>query len=131
ATYGNQPATHDVLLLMTRYPRLAGVGTVLGLVAILSACVGAGAPSHASTPATAGSTASGRPAQSVPPLATVPPSGEAVTGEVPAGILDRIVADAAVRAGTDPAEITVIRGESVTWPDGSLGCPEPGMMYTQ
>ena len=28
-------------------------------------------------------------------------------------------------------ELTVARAEAVTWPDGSLGCPEPGMMYTQ
>lgn len=28
-------------------------------------------------------------------------------------------------------DYTVIRAEAVTWPDGSLGCPEPGVMYTQ
>ena len=27
--------------------------------------------------------------------------------------------------------ISVLSAESVTWPDGSLGCPEPGMQYIQ
>lgn len=32
----------------------------------------------------------------------------------------------------DPgARVDVTRAESVTWPDGALGCPEPGQMYTQ
>lgn len=33
---------------------------------------------------------------------------------------------------TLPAEeLTVVSFEDVTWSDGSLGCPEPGMSYTQ
>ena len=27
--------------------------------------------------------------------------------------------------------MTVISAEAVTFPDGSLGCPQPGMVYTQ
>jgi hypothetical protein len=54
-----------------------------------------------------------------------------VIGEVPNEILDRILDDAVVRTGTDRASITVTRAEAVTWSDGSLDCPEPGMMYTQ
>jgi hypothetical protein len=30
-----------------------------------------------------------------------------------------------------PAELRVLSAEPVTWGDGSLGCPEEGMMYTQ
>lgn len=41
------------------------------------------------------------------------------------------VTDAAARAGVDPDAITVLVAERVEWSDGSLGCPEPGMMYTQ
>ena len=29
------------------------------------------------------------------------------------------------------ADLKVLSAEAVTWSDGSLGCPEPGMMYTQ
>lgn len=40
-------------------------------------------------------------------------------------------ADLARRLSLDPAQIEVVDAASVTWPDGSLGCPQPGMMYTQ
>ena len=46
-------------------------------------------------------------------------------------MLDRIRADAAQRAGVGPDQVKLLSVESVTWSDGSLGCPEPGMMYTQ
>jgi hypothetical protein len=42
-----------------------------------------------------------------------------------------VVADLSTRTGKDASAATVTTAESVTWPDGSLGCPEPGMMYTQ
>ncbi len=54
-----------------------------------------------------------------------------MTGSVPNAILEPILADASERAGVDEDEIELMRGEAVTWTDGSLGCPEPGMMYTQ
>lgn len=41
------------------------------------------------------------------------------------------LADAARRTGIDVAALTVSSAERVTWLDGSLGCPEPDMMYTQ
>lgn len=40
------------------------------------------------------------------------------------------VADLADHLGVDPGEVTVVSLEDVTWPDGSLGCPQPGMSYT-
>jgi hypothetical protein len=40
-------------------------------------------------------------------------------------------ADLARRLGVDPEELEVISTEQVEWPDGSLGCPQPGMSYTQ
>jgi hypothetical protein len=41
------------------------------------------------------------------------------------------VADLAGRLGVDAAGIEVLEARLVTWPDSSLGCPEPGMMYLQ
>jgi hypothetical protein len=35
------------------------------------------------------------------------------------------------RLGTRVTEPSVLIAEAVTWTDGSLGCPEPGGMYTQ
>lgn len=54
-----------------------------------------------------------------------------MTGEVPADLLAAIRADAAQRGGVQPDSLTVVRGEAVVWPDGSLGCPQPGGFYTQ
>jgi len=82
-----------------------------------------------SPPPTA-STEPSRPAISAPELSTIPPSDEPVTGEVPAEVMAALLADAAERAGVDPETIDVLQAEAVTWNDGSLGCPEPGMSYT-
>jgi hypothetical protein len=41
------------------------------------------------------------------------------------------VTDLASRLGIPRADIEVLAEENVTWRDGSLGCPKPGMMYTQ
>jgi len=54
-----------------------------------------------------------------------------VIGEVPVEQLDAILADAARRTGVNVADIETIRATSMTWPDGSLGCPELGQTYTQ
>lgn len=72
-----------------------------------------------------------RSAIELPSLDTVPSRGELVTGEVPDELLDSILAAAATETGTDPNDVTVVAAEEVTWSDGSLGCPEPGMVYTQ
>ncbi len=49
----------------------------------------------------------------------------------PAEMIKAALEDAANRSTTAPADIKVISEEAVTWRDGSLGCPQPGMMYTQ
>ena len=54
-----------------------------------------------------------------------------VTGEVPAEILEAIIADVLERSGAQQDAVQVTRAESVVWNDGALGCPQPGEMYTQ
>lgn len=41
------------------------------------------------------------------------------------------IIDLAERLGAPADEIKILRDESVTWRNGSLGCPRKGMMYTQ
>ena len=73
------------------------------------------------------------------PVSTLPaglervetPPAEPVTGEVPADLLEEILADLAQKLGKDRASIDVIRAEAVVWNDGSLGCPKPGEFYIQ
>ena len=45
--------------------------------------------------------------------------------------VDHAIADLAKRLGVDRATIAVVEARAVVWPDGSLGCPQPGMLYTQ
>lgn len=56
---------------------------------------------------------------------------EATVTGAPAEMIEAALADAANRSTVAKAEITVLSAEAVTWSDGSLGCPQPGMMYTQ
>ena len=53
------------------------------------------------------------------------------TGGCPDDILDPVVADAAARAGMSTNEVRVVSATEAQWPDGGLGCPQPGMRYTQ
>ncbi|MGE5262940.1 MAG: hypothetical protein ACM3S0_06130 [Acidobacteriota bacterium] len=39
--------------------------------------------------------------------------------------------DLSKRLSVSADQIELVTFTPVTWPDGSLGCPEPGMMYTQ
>lgn len=41
------------------------------------------------------------------------------------------IADLSRRLGVAESSIAVVRAERVTWRDGGLGCPQPGMRYTQ
>lgn len=45
-------------------------------------------------------------------------------------ITKAVLEDAARRTGLDEAVMKVESAIAVTWPDGSLGCPQPGMNYT-
>ena len=63
----------------------------------------------------------------VPPSQVVTP----ITGEVPAELLDSIFKDLSERVGTAFEHISVIQAQEIVWNDGSLGCPQPGMFYTQ
>jgi len=43
---------------------------------------------------------------------------------------DEAIRDLADRLGFQINQISLVSEKSVTWRDGSLGCPKPGMMYT-
>jgi hypothetical protein len=51
--------------------------------------------------------------------------------DLPASIVDPVVAEVARLAGVPTDQVTVVSAEEVTFSDGSLGCPVPGMAYTQ
>jgi len=46
-------------------------------------------------------------------------------------LVDGAIADLAGRLAIDGDQIEVVEAKAVVWPDGGLGCPEPGVVYTQ
>ncbi len=70
------------------------------------------------------------PSQSASPTtpSTTPPAG--VDPSLGA-VVEQARADLAGRLGVPEAAITVVSAKPVTWPDSSLGCPQPGMAYLQ
>lgn len=67
-----------------------------------------------------------------PPFATTTPGPIGPSGapaDVPPTRWDAIVADLAHRGAT--GEPQLVSAAAVTWPNGALGCPKPGMSYTQ
>ena len=63
---------------------------------------------------------------------TMLPEGKAVpTTLIPREVRRAVVADAAKRFKVAESAVVLTRAEQLDWPDGSLGCPEPGRVYTQ
>ena len=46
-------------------------------------------------------------------------------------LIDKAIADLTNRLSIPAVEITVLEATPVVWPDASLGCPQPGMVYIQ
>lgn len=58
-------------------------------------------------------------------------NAQAAGGGAPAAMIEAMRGDAATRAGVAVSAVQVESALSVTWPDASLGCPRPGMLYPQ
>jgi hypothetical protein len=100
---------------------------VIGFAAVmaLSACAQGGGDSVGE------SAVPSRPAPVPIRSGDLPSAGDLAGGDIPDDVLSTVLANAAERTDVNAADITVTRAEAVTWNDGSLGCPEPGMVYTQ
>lgn len=100
------------------------LATTAAAAAILAACSSGGSTTTATTPTTT--------------TVTTTTGGSSSTvfeqGKIDEGLRPYItlaVADLAGHLGVDAASITPLSAVVVVWPDGSLGCPKPGMSYTQ
>jgi hypothetical protein len=51
--------------------------------------------------------------------------------DLPASVIEPVVAEISRLSGVPVAEVSIVSAEAATFPDGSLGCPVPGMAYTQ
>lgn len=71
------------------------------------------------------------PAFTLPQLVPTTEPTVVIVGEIPADLMAKLSDDVQNRAGVAAEAIVLIRAEATTWNDGSLGCPQPGMFYTQ
>ena len=108
----------------------ARVGWLLG--AALSLCAFAAAEEPSPAPRQMA------PPQRIPDVSpgamveTLQPVGEPVnTASMPRAVRRAVVADAAKRFRVAESAVVLARAEQLTWSDGSLGCPEPGQVYSQ
>src|ERR1044071_7735897 len=96
----------------------------LALASLAAACAASGEEKRATPRA---------PPTRIPaPALNEQPAGQVVsTTVIPIDVRRAVVADAAKRFKVAASAVVLSRAEQVTWPNGALGCPEPGMMYTQ
>lgn len=69
-----------------------------------------------------------------PPVASLAPPADhaqAVYAEPLQSLVTLALTDAAGRTGRERSSLEVVSAQAVTWPDGSIGCPRPGMQYPQ
>src|SRR5262249_9309142 len=73
------------------------------------------------------------PATPTPVAAATPPDSGATPVVPPesAAVVDAALADAASHLNVSRDTVRVSRVEPRTWPDASLGCPQPGQLYSQ
>ena len=53
------------------------------------------------------------------------------TAAMPREVRRAVVADAAKRFKVAESAVVLVQAEKLVWSDSALGCPEPGVMYTQ
>ena len=97
-------------------PRNVHVGTSLAGLIALTACMAQGKPEASSAP-------SGAPRTAAEAVSASPATA------APAAVVER--ARDALRAAGLPADSKLLTSEQTQWNDSSLGCPQPGAMYTQ
>ncbi len=119
------------------------ISVILAAALLTAACGEAGENVDETTDTTAANDEAGAPnvpenqtegeseSPTTPPSSEPAPPSELPTLDVPATPVAVATDDLAARLGLAADAISLVLTEDVTWSDGSLGCPEPGMAYTQ
>jgi hypothetical protein len=106
---------------------MRSLATSLLVVLTLAACSASsgGAASDPPDPTDSGEASPGATQGTSPGLSLPTDAG------VPIDLLQTVVADAAARASVEPGDVRISKAQPMSWSDGSLGCPQPDMFYTQ
>lgn len=105
---------------------MARLLTLVTLGLLLVACTTGGTPPDTDGSPTSSATSPTR----SPGGSTTPREGGSIW-DVDEEMIDAVVEQAAADAGVAADEISVVSADAVTWSDGSIGCPQEGMGYTQ
>ncbi len=114
-----------------RYHRIMTSRRV-GLLAAMFVLVGCTAAGPSAIPASSRPTPSFELASQQPtevPGASLTPAPD--SGGVPSAIIEAVKIEIADDAGLTPRDVTIVSSEAVTFADGSLDCPMPGVNYIQ
>jgi hypothetical protein len=71
---------------------------------------------------------------STPPIASTQTESEMTQSTPSSGmtlLIEKAKEDLAQRLSIERAQISLVEAREVVWPDSSLGCPQPGTVYTQ
>jgi hypothetical protein len=120
-----RPVGYHRRLMIARITLFATLWLVAGCTSASSGSPGESP--EAATPST-GVAGSLQPASLQPSAAPTASQGAV---DLPASVVDPVVADIARLASVPVDQVTVQSAAFVTFPDGGLGCPIPGMVYTQ
>lgn len=108
------------------YRRAGTLASAIAVVALLTACASGGAMPDPSSPSPS---PTDRFETTTPGLIAPSGSPTGTPTEVPEARWAAITADLTARGVSGEPEL--VSAENVTFSDGSLGCPQPGMSYTQ
>ncbi len=119
-------------MTMSRNVRLRGLVVSVGIAMLVAACGEAQKEDPlAVESSTTSTTSTSLVATPIEPETTIPSVPPRNPKTAPTTVVDKAILDLVTRTKVSPDDVTVVLDEAVTWPDGSLGCPQPGMSYTQ
>lgn len=104
------------------------IAAAVAAAVLLAGCGTTGDPMTPTPPSPGTSTPTGWPSGR-PPLQTAPPLPSGTPAEISPERWQAILDHLTAQGVTGAAEVE--SAEAVTWPDSSLGCPSPGVQYTQ
>jgi hypothetical protein len=105
--------------------RMSARESVVGLVLVLVAC----GVADDDTGAAGDDTTTTADSSTTTTIGITPTSEELMEDD--ASLVQAATRDLSARLGIPEDEIEVVEAKEVQWPDGALGCPEEGKMYTQ
>ncbi len=121
------------MIVLNSPARGSSILVVVTITTLLAACSGsmdqhAAAAEPPSTQSAMGDQSSKMPPQRAPGEERTPAHAQ---GEVPQQLLAIFQDDLTRRARVKHDAITVVSATEQQWPDSAMGCPQPGMMYSQ